>query len=462
MISLRHALNKTQYNIFYMFADPLKLISDELYKKIKAINNVDNNLKYYIYKNKRKIKNLLSEEESCSQMRKNIVMTNSLNYLKEKSIHNLQDATKEQNINNKNNNELINTKLFKNLQIDKCINNNKRSITKNSKFLEFNKFAKLTKLNNEYKKIVKGKLDEELVVNTQIGKSSNENNKINRALTEENKKIPLIQLKNDIDKNNSSLKDQIFKSVKADNKIFNNCLIKKKIIYDIKPLNKLKEKGKCNFPKEETDIKNKTGSTSLTKNSFFERNIFFEEINKHYNLASKNNTNENLYKDNSFNNIIIKKHDKNKNYKNKHSKSFELREKEKNKTTRFFHLKNLYKDLPTFEKKKNIFIYYKNGVGVSRGEKLKFLKTSYPMNLIKPLDTQQFFKLKMPNKIRKNNGIIIKKFPVNHYYLDIIKRNNKNLIKGLNTKRNNISEKIKTEFLNLFDSINDNDIRDIV
>ena len=178
MISLRHALNKTQYNIFYMYADPLKLTTDELYKKINAINNVDNNLKYYIYKNKRKIKNLLSEEESCSQMRNKVVSTNSVNYSKEKSIHNLQIATKEQNINNKSNNELTSTKLFKNLQIDNGINNNKRSITKNSKFLEFNKFAKLTKLNNEYKKIVKGKLDEELVVNTQIGKASNENIKI--------------------------------------------------------------------------------------------------------------------------------------------------------------------------------------------------------------------------------------------------------------------------------------------
>ena len=457
MISLRHALNKTQYYIFYIFADPLKLTSDELYKKINAINNVDNNLKYYIYKNKRKIKNLLSEEKSWSQIRKNIVTTNSVNYSKEKSIHNLQDATKEQNINNKNNNELTNTKFLKNLQIDNGKNNNKRSINKTSKIIEFNKFAKLTKLNNEYKKIVKGKLDEELVVNTQIGKASNENIKISRALTEKNKKVPLMQLKNDIDKNSSSLKEQIFKSLKADNKIFNNCLIKKKIIYDIKPLNKLKEKGKCNFPKEETDTKNKTGSTSLTKNSFFERNIFSEEINKHCNLTSKNNTKDNFYKENSFNNIKIKKHDK-----NKHSKSFGLSEKEKNKTTRFFHLKNLYKDLPTFEKKKNIFIYYKNGVGVSRGEKLKFLKTSYPMNLIKPLDTQQFFKLKMPNKIRKNNGIIIKKFPVNHYYLDIINRNNKKLIKDINSIRNNISEKIKTEFLNLFDSINDNDIKDIV
>ena len=71
--------------------------------------------------------------------------------------------------------------------------------------------------------------------------------------------------------------------------------------------------------------------------------------------------------------------------------------------------------MPTFEKKKNknIFIYYKNGVGVSRGEKIKFLKTCYPINLVKPMDTQNYFKIKM-QKIKKKKEIVINKFPVNN------------------------------------------------
>ena len=131
---------------------------------------------------------------------------------------------------------------------------------------------------------------------------------------------------------------------------------------------------------------------------------------------------------------------------------------------RNFDLNNLYQDLPSvFEKNKNknIFIFYENGVQVTRGEKIKFLKTSYPVNLIKPLNTQKIYKLKMPDGIRKRNGKIIKKYPVNHYNLDILNRNNKKILDNLNDLQNSLSDKIKKEFLILYNSINDNNIKDL-
>ena len=463
LISLRHALNKTQYNIFYMYADPLKLTSDETYKKIKAINNVDNNLRYYIYNNKKKIKKLFTEEKSFNQMKKKNLTTNSFNFSKNapKPLS-LKNIIKEKNAGSRNNENLINSKLFKSLKKDNSLKNIINNKPKKTKLMEFNKFAKLNKLSNEYRKIIKGKLDEELVINPKNKNKINEENKINQISTEENKKLLQLQLNNNIDKNNSNLLNHIFRSVKADNKIFNNCLIKDKIIYDITPLNKSKEKGKCNFSKEEKDKKNKNDSTCLNKDSFFKRNTFFEEINKQYNLTSNNNPNNNFYKEKSFNNIRIKREDKNKRNKNMHSKSFGVfPSKTQTKTTRNIHLKQLYYDLPNFVKNKNIFIYYKNGVGVTRGEKLKFLKTSYHVNLLKPLDTQQYFKIKMPNKIKKNDEIITKKFPINHYNLDVINKNNKKLMKDLNNIQNNISSQIKNEFTNLLNSINDKDINDL-
>ena len=66
----------------------------------------------------------------------------------------------------------------------------------------------------------------------------------------------------------------------------------------------------------------------------------------------------------------------------------------------------------------------------------------------------------MPDGIRKRNGKNIKKYPVNHYNLDILNKNNKKILDNLNDLQNSLSDKIKKEFLILYNSINDNYIKD--
>ena len=487
-ISLKNALNKTQYNLFYMFADPFKITSNDIYTKIKAINNVDNNIKYYIYKNKRKNRKKISEEEILPRKRKNNHSIKTLNSISNSSSKKLEYSLKRNNLKSKEiSHDKINPnepKTYKNEVHINSIKYNKINTPKKANFSELNKFARLSKLNDDYKKIIRGKLDKELVINQNIGNNTNNDkeNKINRILlSEKTKRIPSLKL------NNNDL-HKIYKSVKADNKIFNNCIIQEKIIYDIKPLNKLKEKGKCIFPKKINDKKNRTESLSLKNNIFFD-NYTNKNRNDNFNLTyNNNNLNANAFKNEEDNENIkktithinqSKKISKEKSFNDIHNKNIdskrlrgcttptkikkENKENKNYRTNRNFYLNDLYKDLPTFEKNKskNIFIFYKDGIGVTRGEKLKFLKTSYPINLIKPLNTQKIFKLKMPDKIEEKKGKIFKKFPINHYNLDIVNRNNNQLINNLNALQKNISDKIKKEFLFLYNSINNNNINEL-
>ena len=464
-ISLKHPLNKTQYNLFCLFSDPLKTESSEEYQKIKAINNVDNNILYHIHKNKKKYKNLLSEEKEKTPIKNK---TNSKNRVKNK----IKFIKLNQNDNN-NKEEL--SKSFKksfndySIKSNKSNKSNEKPISKKQSIIDIEKKAKLSKLSKDYNKILKGKLDKELVINSQYkNNNEKEDNNLNANIninkgysSEESKIIPLINLNNKTDINNTNKINQIYRYIKADNKIFNNCFIRKKIIYDIKPLNRLKEKGRCNFPKNLIDEKYKTESTSVTKDSFFNKNIFFRDKFVENGNSTSYNTNFNLYKEEPYSNI-----NKDENINKRHSNRFFSERIKKDNNTNLrnnFQLSDLYKDLPAFEKKKNknIFIFYKNGVGVSRGEKIKFLKTCYPINLVKPMDTQNYFKIKMPKYIEKKKEIIINRFPVNHYNLDIINKNNIRQINALNKIQNSISNKIKNEFNLLYNSIIDNDIKEL-
>lgn len=156
----------------------------------------------------------------------------------------------------------------------------------------------------------------------------------------------------------------------------------------------------------------------------------------------KMKTHGNIYsKSNSINNIDFSKDELNKKNMN---------------FIKNIHLEKLYKDLPRFEKikSKNIYTYYEeDGRGVTRGEKIKFLKTTYPVNILKPLNTQKSFKL--INTPEKKIEKIYKKFPINHYNLDILNKNNKILLKKYNHLQNNIGKKIRKEFLEICNSIND-------
>ena len=444
-ISLRHSLNKTQYNLFHMFSDPFKMTSNELYKKINAINNVYNNVKYYKYRNRKIIKEIiLTEDKSSNKLRKNNDLSNSKNssYKQFENIDNnkylkINKSNAEDSFKNKSNSQ----KGLTPNKYSRGKHNIKKMFQKYG-FLGFNELSQFSKISHDYNKIIKGKLDEELVINSRNAEEAKKSN-FNK----------LVYNKNDNNKNIDKGFNKIFKSVKADNKIFNNCLITKKIIYDIKPLNKLNEKGKCSFPKNLIDKKCKTESTLLLNDSFI-KNWCYEKININSNLTScsKNKDIYQIYRGKSYNNLENKNIDRNNGYS-------KVKLKKKNK--RIF-LKTLCKYLPNNNKNKTIFIYYKDGVGVTRGEKLKFLKTTYPINLIKPLNTQQFYKLKKPNDIEEIKEIMINKYPINHYNLDVLNKSNKRLIKNLEQTQNNISNKIKNEFTLLNNSINEIDRKDSI
>ncbi len=232
IISLYHKLNKTQHDIFYKFADPFKKKTDEEYNKINAINNVDNNINYYIYKNKRKIGTQLSDEKVLN---KNNKSKNELIPYKEISTN--YESNKRELIRTDNNN--LEEKILNKLILTS--NNNIYNRNNSSNYLEFKKLSKPKK---DYNKIIKGILDKELV-NNYINNINNEEYK--NSMFKRIKNYSSNKLVNKFDMNKYNNKNKVYYFVKTDNKIINNCIIKKKMIYDIKPLNKLKEKGRCNF-----------------------------------------------------------------------------------------------------------------------------------------------------------------------------------------------------------------------
>ena len=128
---------------------------------------------------------------------------------------------------------------------------------------------------------------------------------------------------------------------------------------------------------------------------------------------------------------------------------------------KYYNLKKLYKDIPNYKKHKKIFMYYKDGIGVTRGEKLKFLKTSYLINLVKPLESQKELKIKFYDNIERKKEIIYKKFAINHYNLDIINRNNKKLIRNMTFIKNDLCKRKKDQILLLYNSINKTELNDI-
>ena len=175
------------------------------------------------------------------------------------------------------------------------------------------------------------------------------------------------------------------------------------------------------------------------------RNTFNDKINNNIktegNIHSKSTSNIN----NSF-----------------YTENLEINKNDSKRLNNNFDLKKLYKDIPNYEKSKNIYMYYKDGVSVTRGEKLKFLKTTYPINLIKPLETQKALKLKFYNNIEIKKEKLSKKFSINHYNLDILNRNNQKLIKDMNCIQNDLCDKIKNEFTYFYNSINDKKFNDII
>ena len=276
-----------------------------------------------------------------------------------------------------------------------------------------------TQVYQKYLEIVSGVLDKELFL-------ENEKNK-------EMEKIKELEEKDNLNKNienkkkNKKNKLKIIDSLYLGKSVINNCILRNKIIYDIKPLNQSNQKGKCFFPNEEQSNINENYDTYTSRNNF-------NSINH------TNHRNNNLLRFNSNDNIInLKKQiiieDKKQNEKIKLSNNKKIINKNNLKKLKEIGgeiplNKLLAKDIIEFTLPNMKTFYGKGNGDMIRGEKIKFLKTCYPVKFIKPILTQKGYILK-PNFISKKlvNHKKKKKFSVNHYNLDIMKKENRDEIK---------------------------------
>ena len=301
-----------------------------------------------------------------------------------------------------------------------------------------------------------------------IGKKNNKiiKNKSYENINENNKKIKTII------KNKTAEKEKIVDRLYIGNRIFNNIKIENKLIYDIRPLNKTKEKGFVHFsssnnlePKksikknEKKDLSNLLTNINSNTNVITQKNLkYFKNSYSQTNLDyNNNNIKLNLNEDKKE----TEKEDENiKKRKNKFSKYYALSEpelieilnidkdvvKKRNKKNdihgnkksihrnfvQYMNLTRLAKELSNNKKyKKNLKSFIDNeGGDFMRGEKMKFMKTCQKIKCIKPVLSQQSFNLVTIENSRK---IIFsekgKKFPVNHYKLDVLNNLTKNEIK---------------------------------
>ena len=385
---LHYLLKKTDMELLYSLANPFSKKDDIFLQKIK------------------KMKNKIQE-----QNKNNNNALESNNFIKPKpkksTVNQIVNSEKKSKFNQKRNPDNLNDvngAAYKRVS---------QSLPKNVKVADLNILSKLYKIDRRYNKIINGELDKELVVRDKIRKF--------KRLSKNDK---ILKTESDL------ISKKIYRLIKVDNHTFNNCIINDKTIYDIKPLNKLDEKGRCTFPifNEEKEKINETEPNIISKD-FRKRNI-------NNNFLIKNSTTYSQKSNNSEKNLDIKN--------NICSPS----DKNERKFKRKINLKDLYNELPKSQQTNNLKIFYlSDGSAFSRGAKIKFLKTTYPVEMIKPLSTQKSYKLIKGSKAEKKFDKIIKRYEANHYALDVKKRKNMIQINQTNIAQKNIINKIKNEFL---------------
>ena len=419
-----YIFNKVEFNYLKVKNNFYNFRKNKFYKNLYKKTNNNLYLKFNSSINKRK-----------SESNKNSIKTYSFENIKKQNIklNKLKSSTfninnnKSLNLNNNksNNDDISNSYSTKNIP---KINNSKKN----------------TKSYQKYLKILSGSLDKELY------NESNDKN-INKESSKNNNLVILNN--NTIKKNQKKNKLNLIDTIYIGNSVINNCLLRNKVIYDIKPLNKSEQKGRCIFYNE--DIKNKKKNNN---------NIFFsaqKSINNSLNISEINNNNRKNknYKLNSIDSII---NNKKKNFlyeveNKKEIKNKLLNNKKINKINRFKENQLplnilLSKDIQQFSGPNLKTFYGRGGKDMIRGEKIKFLKTCYQVKFIKPILTQKGYILN-PNQIykkvvHKNKN---KKYDINHYNLDIIKKLNKNEIKKTKEKM----KIIKRNIIQVFDWVDE-------
>ena len=355
-----------------------------------------------------------------------------------------RSSTRKHSLISRNNSQKINLKLNQ-IKTSSFANNNNIEKTNTDNNLLKNKSLNIkkphTKIYQKYLRIINGILDNELYNE----KSENDKNNINKISNNKIKEYTIRTKDNHFNKrirNHNKGKDKvnIINSICIGKSVINNCILRDKVIYDIKPLNKSEQKGRCFFPLKDTNNINDSSNND---------NIEFKLLEKMPIIKSKNIIHKNKEKNNLNKTVKI----------NWIKKINQIGQIPLNTL--------LYKEEDITENLKGpkLKTFYGRGSGdMVRGEKIKFLKTCSDVKLIKPLLTQKGYIFKsniIPKKTIYNYNIKKKEF--NDYDV-VIKRNNKEIKKVKNKlkyiRRNifNAFKWVEDRKMKLFDFKTEDDI----
>lgn len=278
---------KLKYNL--TFNNSKKAYKIDAYNTIESKNNKPFPYLNYNspldYKSRNKIpKNFLS---CIKRKSKNFEIFNNKLSPKKKSI-NIFKNPQEKEINNsffhsQRENSTINEKIDKS-RIKKMLSKDKID------FIISNKKAS---------KNLKTELDKELIIDDKTKTIVNDAKNLKKIRRENREKK---------DKEEEKIIDILY----IGNKLINNCKIKNKIIYDIRPLNKTKEKASCHFDSEE----NKKSIPALINEIKNKENNLKNLESTNYKIKFFRNSNSQIYSTNSYINSDIFKFYSNEEIKN--------------------------------------------------------------------------------------------------------------------------------------------------
>ena len=414
------------------------------------------------YKSRNKIpKNFLS----CIKRKPN----NSNNKLlpKEFNINTFNEFSEK----DKNNNSFANSQ--REHISTKTINSNKNDINKKriKKVLSLDKIE--YKINNRKLKNLKIELDKELIVDDKTKPKAKDIKNLKKIRREKRAKK---------EKEEGKIIDTLY----IGKSIINHCKIKNKIIYDIRPLNKTKERASCHFDSDNDniakplikEIKNDSISNNAnllepntqvfknyknlmnkvySTNSNFHNNILKLNINEERKNSNKTQINKNKIIKYEFSEqeLInkLKISDNNKNNSNKKYITINNIKKEisypkflgnskkvgsSKNILEYIDLSILGRDLDNSKNKKNLKSFFvSDEENVIRGEKIKFLKTCYEVKLVKPILSQHIYEFKAKLGTKKIFSPKRIEHPVHYFNLDILKDKN---IKSINDTQNHLLE----------------------
>ena len=361
------------------------------------------------------------------------------------------------------------------------------------------------------RKDLKIELNKELIENDKSSKSR-------KNIVDKNLNKKLKKIRSEIKAKKEKEEEKVIDILYIGNNIFNNCKIKNKTIYDIRPLNKTKERASCHFELENNlklvpnEIKsninfnlnantnsskkiNSNTTNYLTQKSLkYFRNslseVYSTNTNFHNNITIKINEDNNTintthikdikkyelseqelinklkfnkdenYKDNiniELNEILDKKN----RYKNKKEllkNTFYNNNKNENFNKHFLDfidLSLLAKEITNNKKyKKNLHSFFLKEGNVTRGEKIKFLKTCYQVQLVKPILSQRAYEFKTTNTTKKIFSPKKKFFPINHFKLDPLKETNLKEINNTKKYLFDLKKNMKIHLTNLVNHLN--------